>query len=281
MGGGPRPVGGWGMHPRRRYGGGCLGGALNMILGPIILILVVVFFLFSFVRSGVTVRVEGGYDEETFQDYANSQYEVEFGRSSAYEDNLLITVLVDEEECYEYYYIAWVGDHIATDINHMLGNDQTELGQAMNNCISTSSYKYSLDSNLAQVMDMLTQEISGLNLESSFTCTENHAQVSSHLTNHSDLDMTESTVNEALARFTEATGIPAVIVVEDMNEVFGRTVAETTGSSRSFTFVAIVGLIAVMVIVFVVKSQRRRNGVDDDVETAQKNSQYHQFDDQY
>lgn len=255
-------MGRWGMYPRRRYyGGGCLSGLLNMLLTPIILILFLVMLFASF-RNGVEVTVSDTYSEEKFQDYANSQYAAEFGNSSAYEDNLLITVLVDEEECYEFYYIAWVGDHIATDINHMLGNNDTALGQAMNACINATSYKYSLDSNLAQAMEMMTRQIQTLNLPSSFTCSENHAQISSHLTNHSNLEMTESTVNDALANFTETTGIPVVIVVEDMDAVFGRSVTHTPGvvnSSNSVFFVLMMGLIAVVVIFLVVKKQHRRN----------------------
>ena len=255
----PRPpMGGWGMYPRRRYsGGGCLGSLMNMIFGPIIFVIVILFFLFIIMGNGVTVQETGNYDENALQDYANRQYEAEFGGSSAYEDNLLITFLIDDEEYYDFYYIAWVGDHIATDINHMLGNNDTVLGQAMNACINATSYKYSLDSNLAQVMEMMSRKIQALGLENSFTCTENHAQVTSHLTNHTNLDMTEDTVNDALAAFTDATGIPVVIVVEDMDAVFGRTVANTSGSSVSF--VLILGLIAIVVIVLVVKKQRRRN----------------------
>lgn len=274
-------MGGWGMHPRRRYGGGCLGGLMSMVLGPIILILVVLFFLFSVVRSGVTVQVSGSYDEETFQDYANRQYQAEFGSSSAYEDNLLITVLIDDEECYDYYYIAWVGDHVVTDINHMLGNNNTELGQAMNACISTSSYKYSLDSNLAQVMQMMTQEIQALGLTDSFTCTEEHIQVTSHLTNHTNLDMTEATVNDALAAFTEATGIPVVIVVEDMDDVFGSTTnIEGASSNRSMTFLLVIAAVAIIAIMIVVK-KNKSNKWDGVPENESQNNRYSDFDDQY
>ncbi len=251
-------MGGWRMYPRRHYsGGGCLGSLMNMIFGPIIFIVVILFFLFAIMGNGVTVQETGNYDENALQDFANRQYEAEFGESSAYEDNLLITFLIDDEEYYDFYYIAWVGDHIATEINHMLGNNDTVLGQAMNDCINATSYKYSLDSNLAQVMEIMSGKIQALALESSFTCTENHTQVTSHLTNRTNLDMTESTVNNALAAFTDATGIPVVIVVEDMDAVFGKTVANTSGSSVSF--VLILGLIAVAVIILVVKNQRRRN----------------------
>ena len=160
------------------------------------------------------------YDENTFQDYADEQYKKEFGSSSAYEDNILLVVLTEDENYYDYYYIAWVGDHIVTDINYLFGDNDTELGEAMADSINENSYKYSLDSNLAQVVESMENEIVSMGLTSSFSCSENHAQVESHLTNHTNIDMTEDTVNTALQSFTDATGIPIVIVVEEISEVF-------------------------------------------------------------
>ena len=222
---------GWRRRPPRYYGGGgCLSGLLSMFLVPIVLILFIVMFVFYSCGSNVTREPENNvennvesisvdYDEETFQDFANEMYEDEFGKSTAYEDNLLIVVLTDEDY-YDYYYIAWVGDHIATDINYMFGDNDTELGEAMSDSINATSYKYSLDSNLAQVIETMEQKITALGLTSSFKCEENHAQVESHLTNKTNIDMTEQTVNDALENFTETTGIPIVIVVEDVDDVF-------------------------------------------------------------
>lgn len=242
------------------------------ILAPIILVVA----MFSMVGSSFRDLSSGGnvrYNEEAFQDYADQQYAAEFGSSTAYEDNLLITVLIEENHS-SYYYIAWVGDHIATDINLMMGNAYTALGSAMNSAINTSSYKYSLDSNLAQVMNLLTQQVQKLGLESSFTCSEDHIQVSSHLTNHTDLSLTEGTVNDALTAFTDATGIPVVIVVEDAADVFARSV-----SAGSVVVVLIVAVAVIALIVVIVKNARRKeNNVDDRDRTDRR---YRDFDDQY
>lgn len=264
------------MYPRRNKGCGygCLSGLTSMILAPIILIVFLMFMFSAISGNGIDVEIAGSYDEEKFQDYANHQYEEEFAGSSAYEDNLLITVLVEDEEYYNFYYIAWVGDHIAADINYLMGNNDSFLGDAMNSNISATSYKYSLDSDLARVMHQLTQEVQSLNLTDSFTCTENHHQVRSHLTNHSDLEMTESTVNEALNAFTDATGIPVVIVVEDMNAVFGRTTSYESSQSNSFSFVLLLGLAAVIIIIVVIKKQRGSKSTDVYDNVPQNNSTY-------
>ena len=179
------------------------------------------------------------------------------------------------EDYYDYAYIAWVGDHIAMDLNHMLGAEGTELGYAMDECINASSYKYSLDTDLAFVVEKLTAAAKELELDSSFTCTEDHIQVSSHLTNRTNLDMNEDAVNSALAAFTEATGIPAVIVVEDMTDVFGTT----TTVGGEFPVGRVVVIAVVVVIIILILSRRRRP--KDDFGAPEKDSRYRQFDDQY
>lgn len=265
-----------GFYPRRRYrGGGCLSGMIGTILLPVLFVAMLVIYLIIPGDGGSTWSTTDGYNEEVFQDYADSQYAAEFGASSAYEDNLLITVLIDEESYTNFYYIAWVGDHVAADINQMLGNNSTALGQAMMNCISETSYKYSLDSDLARVVETVTQKIQDLSLESSFSCNENHAQVQSHLTNHTALSMTEDTVNSALTAFTDATGIPVVIVVEDMVDVFGKN----ESSSASAGLILILILIAVVGIVLLVKWLKKRKKQGDGGDDYQ--SRYHDFDDAY
>ena len=278
------PMGGWHFGPRRRYyggGGGCCGAIAAIPILVIFCIFVIIYMMIP--GDNVHIEIGSNYDEVVFQDYANEQYEREFGSSSAYEDNLLIVFLTDEEY-YDYYYIAWVGDHIATDINYMLGNNDTVLGQMMAESISESNYKYSLDSNLSVVMDGMRKEILELGLESSYTCEENHAQVESHLTNHTDIPMTEETVNSALERFTQETGIPVVIVVEDMADVFeedqqiASTEEETTISTGTILLVIVLGI---LIVVLVISIRKRKKREETDFVTEEKNRQYRQFDDQY
>lgn len=267
-------------HHRHYMGrrGGCFGGLFSSFFAIILVVILIIGGAFSFVGSSFSAIAKGGvvtYNEETFEDYTDAQYAAEFGNSSAYEDNLLITFLVDEDY-YSYYYIAWVGDHIATDINYMLGNNGTELGRAMNSCINQSNYKYSLDSNLAQVISTMTNHITALEQESSFTCTEDHRQVTSHLTNHSSMTLTEATVNDALTSFTEATGIPIVVVVEDMEDVFGKTVP-----TSAIITVLLTAAVVIVVIVLVVKGFRRRRNQDTEGGYNGNGHQHRGYDDRY
>ena len=167
-------------------------------------------------------------------------------------------VLTDCDTYSQYALLAWVGDHVATDINYMFGSDGTELGAAMDAAINTNSYKYSLDSNLASVVAAMEKEIVEAGLPSSFTCTEERGGVSSHLTNRTELELTEETVDAALQSFTESTGIPLVVVVDDMDEVFERSMP------TSALLVLGIGAVIVVVVIWAIVRAVRKNRTNAD-----------------
>lgn len=193
-----------------------------------------------------------GYDERVFQDYAASEYAKAFGAS----ENGLLIVFLTNEECDGYYCIAWVGDNIETPINLMFGDESTAFGQTVKGSVNREYYAHSLDSNLATVMDVMSGRISGLGLKSSFKRPGGASSATSRLINYTDMSLTEATVNQSLNSFTEETGIPAVIVVETMEAVFGKTLPM---SSILIVIAAVV--LAIVAIWLMIKAIRnRKNG---------------------
>ncbi len=255
----------WFFGPRRYYGGGgCLGGLAGLILAPIIMIILAAVLLIASVGSAFSSIANGGsvvYDEVKFQDYTNTEYYNEFGYYDGLEDNILIVFLVDEEAV-DFACIAWVGDNVKTNVNNLFGAEGTEFGYAVNSSINQTNYKYSLSQNLAAVMEKMTVEVKELGLSSPFKVPESKSNVQkSHVNNKSGLSISENTVNSALEEFTEETGIPAVITVDTMENVFGKTIM--TGD---LIFVILgVGLIA-LAIFLIVKNIReaKREKVDSD-----------------
>ena len=234
---------------------------------PIILILVVALMVMSVLGSfgtSLSTVASGGnltYDENVFQDYADTQYQTEFASSTAYEDNLLLVFLVEDEEYWDYAYIAWVGDHVDTRISDLFGNDQTAFGRTIVSSINGQSYKYSLDSNLARVVENMQTQIEAKGLDSSFkaSCKDvEHTQVASHMTNRTDLPLTEETVNDALLAFTEATGISVVVVVDDIDDVFPRTIP--ISDIITLIFAAVILVIAIILIVRAFKKKKEGGG---------------------
>lgn len=231
-----------------------------MLIAPIVILVFVVIFLFVFIGSTVTSVASGGsivYDEAKFQTYASQQYAKEFSSSSAYENNLLVVFLTNEEAD-GYYCIAFIGDNVKSEISNMFGNEHTAFGRAMNSSINSEYYAYSLGSNLASAMDTMTKEVKALELESSFLTDEKETgNVDSHLTNYTSLSISSETVGNALKRFTESTDIPAVIVVDTMENVFGKTLP----TFDIFVLIILI-VIAAVAISTIVKTVRNRDRED-------------------
>lgn len=240
----------------RPYGFGFFGlggGLLSIFLMPFILILFAAIILFTVVFGAFGSIAEGGvtdYQEKQFQDYADAEYYKAFGDSTAYEDNILLVFLTNEDAD-NYYCIAWVGDHIKPQINELFGNEQTALGTAMYQSINTSGYWYSLDSNLALAVNKMADYVTAKGI-SSFNCNEQHVQVDSKLINYGTFNLSEETVNSALEDFTAETGITMSIVVNDMDEVFG------VDYSSMIMGIIMVILFVGLAIFFIVKGVRNR-----------------------
>ena len=238
FGGGPRPGGfgghhhhhhhhhgpyfGWGFGPRRYYGGG--GGCLGPVIVPIFVAVFIIFALiFMMLPADNTSDFGKEYDEAAFQEAADRKYAEYFAPGATYEDNILLYFLV-EEDCEQIYFIAWVGDNIHYDINYLFGGNSSALGNSIYNNVA-QYYAYSLDSNLAAVVNDMESAIESLGLESSFKKETRPASPSESkfvdLTGAGEPTLTAETINDALASFTESTGIRTVVAVDYIDNVFG------------------------------------------------------------
>ncbi len=231
FGGGGYRGGGYHYHSpffffgRRFYGGGCLGGLLSLILGPIIILALLALMIFGIVSSSLTSIANGGTavsNQPQIQAFADKEYKEAFGKYENYESNLLIVFLANEDQD-GYDCIAWVGDNIEDDINEIFGGDGSPFARIIRSNINSEYYAYSLDSNLSGAVGDLEDEILSLGLPSSFKDKNVPGDIpDSKLINQTDLELTEKTVNTALNSFTEATGIPTVIVVDTVENVYGK-----------------------------------------------------------
>ena len=162
----------------------------------------------------------GEYSESLFQEYTNNKYQEIFGETTCYEDNILVVFLTTDAND-GYYTIAWVGDNLNYQVTDLFGNEQTALGEAMTNSIS-DYHGYSLGSNLAQVVDKMTDDVTALEINSPYKSQADRSTVAeSKVYNYSNCEFTEDTVNNSLKNFTEKTGITFCIVVDNETTVFG------------------------------------------------------------
>lgn len=240
-------------------------------MAPIFISVFLIFFLiYALLPSGNTNDMYvGNYDEAAMQASADRVYAQCFESGATYEDNVLLYVLVDED-CKKLCYIAWVGDNIVTDVSELFGNDYTELGHAIYSNVP-EYYAYSIDSNLAAVVEDMGAIIGKMELSSCFK----KAPASAAKPSDSKLvdlrvgedagklpSLTASTVNGALEEFTEKTGIRIVIAVDYIDNVFG-------GEGLSGDTIMMIGIIVIILIVIIVvsvssaKNRKKRNAAEE------------------
>lgn len=233
----------WYHRPVYVYGGRGSGYGLLIV----IVVFIAFFALMMFLPGDM-------YDEKTMEAYADDNYKQLFYESSAPEDNLLI-VFLTTEECDSYYTIAWLGDNVNYDIVDEFG-EYGAYGSSLRNRVNTSYYAYSLDTDLAAVAGDMTDSITAYGLESCFNDESDRSNLAaSRLINRSSLSLSEDIVNKALVAFTEETGIPCVILVDEAEAVFGKDGAK---SSDNNWLLILVGAGAVAVVLFVVFSRRTK-----------------------
>ena len=236
-----------------------------MLMLPIALILFSLIFIIMIFSSAFGAIAEGGrvvYDNKEFESYAIEKYYEEFGDSGdAFEDNLLIAFLTNEEAD-GFYTIAIVGDNLEWEISDMFGNEYTEFGIAIMNSIDPDDYTHSLSSGLARAMSRMADEVESKGYPSNFQEEFSHEDSPpSHLVNLSPMSLNEKTVNRALEDFTEKTGIPAVIVVDSMEAVFGKGL---TGDDILAIFVAL--LIIAFAVFLIFKAVNNKNKKEEEEE---------------
>ena len=227
-------------------------------MGPIIAIILVIVFAIAFVGSSFSAVFNGGtirYDEATFQRYADSRYAEEFGQSSAYEDNLLIVFLVDEES-ENYYTIAWIGDNVRSEVSDMFGNEYTALGRAFSASIP-EMFENSLSKDLRSVVQKMKTEV--LRVPDRFEDTPTAVAIAPRFVNHSSFRITDATVQGALDDFYLETGISMSLVVAEMSDVFEKGLDGDT----YIMLVVGIGLLALAVFLIVRTIKNKKNGGND------------------
>ena len=209
----------------RRSGGCCSGFGCGVFLLPLFFFLFLAS-LFSGNNSQTTMTPEPDYsynssvivyDEGSMEDFASAYYEKAFGHCEAYEDNLLLAFVVWEDRS-DFSYLAWVGDDISNGAFALLGGNDTALGQILERYVQYG-YEDSLSDDLSRGLNALASELEDLGRI--YTCSEDHSDTLNAFYNKSDLRLDNGMIEEAMADFTERTGIPFALVIAEAEDIFG------------------------------------------------------------
>lgn len=180
-------------------------------------------FIFTAVIIILVLSISSGnsrasYDETKLSDFASDHYEASFGNTESYEDNLLLAFVV-YEDCEQFSYMTWVGDHIGPDAFQYLQGEGTWLDIMLSRQVG-AYYRNSLSADLDRAVRELAQKLGEVDPVGSLSCGEDSSSNPTALRNRSDLDLNAQQIEEALRYFRETTGIPIVLVIEDAADIF-------------------------------------------------------------
>ena len=131
----------------------------------------------------------------------------------------------------------------------------------MQSSINTSSYRYSLGSNLTQVTEKMETSVRNQNLDTVYRAqkAESHEAGKVYNRSNSDLQINTEIIDAALKNFTDSTDISMSIVIADAKDVFGKSL--NTSAILALLLCIILIVYAVVAIVRYVK--RRKGNADD------------------
>lgn len=131
----------------------------------------------------------------------------------------------------------------------------------MQSSVTTSDYRYSLGSNLAQMTEMMETSVKNQNLETVYRTqkAEKHEAGKVYNRSNSDLQINTEIIDAALKNFTDSTDISMSIVIADAKDVFGKSL--NTSAILALLLCIILIVYAVVAIVRYVK--RRKGNADD------------------
>lgn len=191
-----------------------LGGFLVRNEGILISVLLFVALLLH-----VGERSEAADMERRLSDFASAQYNHAFSETDAYEDNLLLLLVVHEDRS-DFSYMTWVGDHIGEETFAYLQGEGTWLDDMLSRQFQ-SNYTHSLSGDLHSALRELADQIDSVTTHGSHTCTEGRSDSPTYLRNLSRMELNEELIEGALDYFRQETLIPIVLVIAEADEVFG------------------------------------------------------------
>lgn len=240
---------------RHRYVSSSLSG-FGTIIGALLTVFVFVFFFIFFcVGYFATLKNDDStiheINENDFEKWTENLYDSNFKNTSNYEDYILVSLLIDEEDYYEYYYCVWIGDHVSDDLAELFGDEDSIIGKALEENIAYN-YKYSLSSDLGDAIKYIYDEYDSDS--PGLTCNdERNAIIASTLINDTSLELDDDKISGPLFLFEVETGVGIVLNVATITD-FERVYASSQFNIDEFMPFIIFGSILLIFIIIIIVS---------------------------
>ena len=198
----------------------------GIILFPALITAFSILLFILFLIPTIKVCRDGGnivYNDSAAVSYRDTQYAKYFDSTNK-QNGLLIVYLIDDvnSKYDQYLCISKVGENVVDKIRNEFGIEGSSFGKSVLKEID-KYYEETFGDDIIAVMNTMSKEITDHGLVSSFKDTSLPADISvSRVINHTPLAISNDMINDALDDFSEETGLPVVIVIDSLDNVFDR-----------------------------------------------------------
>ena len=199
----------------------------GIILFPAIITVICIVVFFLYLSPTIKICKDGGsivYNDSAAIKYRDDEYAKYFSDTSNEKNSILIVYLVEDKDSKydQFFCISKSGENISDKITVEFGNNESSFGKAVLSSID-DKYASSFGGDIAAVMDIMKDKIATLEISSSFKTADTVPDISvSKVVNYSPLTFSEEAVNDAIEGFSTSTGIPVVVIVDSIENVFER-----------------------------------------------------------
>ncbi|GEM_PF-5860098 len=256
----------WGYGGMRRTRGLCTLFAPLAVFTVLTLVFLFLFLVNVFHVGGISAK-NVSLNEDVIEEYADKYYYEAFGSLDDTEDEILLIFLVNQTRD-GYFCITWVGDHIAAAVDNAFGDEEgSTYFYAVTQNVSDNFGK-TLEDDIADVVNAMQSSVTAVSssyLRKGCAGDKDFAPVVFNLT---DIPSSKS-LRTAMQAFTEITGIPLAVVIDEEGEVVRESEINNGlgfGGAGLLMFV-----IAVWLLVDVIKSKRKFDGLTEQQKEQIKN----------
>ncbi|MBQ3254034.1 MAG: hypothetical protein IJA65_05695 [Acholeplasmatales bacterium] len=199
-------------------------------------------FMFNQISGDLFKDGKAVYNKNKMNEYLKTNYENEFKSSAAYEDNIIFIFLYNEEYN-DYSYDFYTGYDISTSVYNYLGN--YSITSIIERYFEVSNYEGDIEKNLSKIMNEITIKLDE-EFDGYLKCDHTNDEYISKFTNNSNSELDSTKIEESLKDFTDTTRLSIVMVVDTMENVFGRT------KNVNYDFLIIFGIIVLLFLIMMV-----------------------------
>ncbi|MBQ3254033.1 MAG: hypothetical protein IJA65_05690 [Acholeplasmatales bacterium] len=179
-------------------------------------------------------------DQESLDEYCETQYSNGFRDSESYEDNVLFVFLYDDTDYSSYKFGVYTGKHFMNDAKNYLQG--YEVRSTINRYFDVVTSEEDIEYSLYLSFQEIALEIDG-KISSYHYCNDKNEYIS-RFKNKTEYEFDSIKIEESLKAFTDTTDLSVVLLVDTLDDV---AIKNNGFNQDIFVLILIMGIVLVII----------------------------------